>query len=77
MVLDGVDLDIFPGETQVILGRSGSGKTVLTSMLVGLNLPDAGSIMVEGFELTKFTSDTDWQDLRLQDRVSLPGLGPV
>jgi phospholipid/cholesterol/gamma-HCH transport system ATP-binding protein len=65
-VLSGVDLDIFPGETQVILGRSGSGKTVLTSMLVGLNLPDTGSIMVEGVELTKFTTDADWQDLRLR-----------
>jgi ABC-type transporter Mla maintaining outer membrane lipid asymmetry ATPase subunit MlaF len=47
-VLAGVDLDIYPGETMVILGRSGSGKTVLTSMLVGLNNPDTGSIKVEG-----------------------------
>jgi phospholipid/cholesterol/gamma-HCH transport system ATP-binding protein len=65
-VLGGVDLDIFPGETQVILGRSGSGKTVLTSMLVGLHVPDAGSITVEGVELTKFSSDPDWMDLRLK-----------
>jgi phospholipid/cholesterol/gamma-HCH transport system ATP-binding protein len=65
-VLAGVDLDIFPGETMVILGRSGSGKTVLTSMLVGLNKPDIGSITVEGTEITEFVSDTDWYDLRLK-----------
>jgi ABC-type transporter Mla maintaining outer membrane lipid asymmetry ATPase subunit MlaF len=39
VVLKGVDLEIFPGETVTVMGRSGSGKTVLTSMLVGLNGP--------------------------------------
>jgi len=66
VVLKGVDLEVLPGETQVILGRSGSGKTVLTSMLVGLSIPDAGSIKVEGVELTEFASDADWQNLRLR-----------
>jgi phospholipid/cholesterol/gamma-HCH transport system ATP-binding protein len=61
-----VDLEIFPGETMVILGRSGSGKTVLTSMLVGLTVPDQGSIQVEGRELTALASDEDWRDLRLE-----------
>jgi phospholipid/cholesterol/gamma-HCH transport system ATP-binding protein len=65
-VLMGVDLDIYPGETMVILGRSGSGKTVLTSMLVGLNTPDTGSITVEGTEITRYASDADWYDLRLK-----------
>ncbi len=65
-VLAGIDLDIYEGETLVILGRSGSGKTVLTSMLVGLNQPDAGTITVAGVELTRFRSDADWRDLRLR-----------
>jgi len=65
-VLAGVDLDIYPGQTMVILGRSGSGKTVLTSMLVGLNKPDAGSIIVEGIEITDYYSDACWYDLRLK-----------
>ena len=65
-VLNGVDLDVFPGATLVILGRSGSGKTVLTSMLVGLNRPDAGNITVEGTEITDFATDADWRDLRLK-----------
>jgi phospholipid/cholesterol/gamma-HCH transport system ATP-binding protein len=66
VVLQDIDLDIFKGETLVILGRSGSGKTVLTSMLVGLNEPDSGSITVEGKELTKLKSDKDWRKLRLK-----------
>ena len=65
-VLIGVDLEVYQGETMVILGRSGSGKTVLTSMLVGLNTPDAGVITVEGVEITDFVTDTDWRNLRLK-----------
>jgi len=65
-VLLGIDLDVYPGETMVILGRSGTGKTVLTSMLVGLNTPDSGIITVEGVEITKFDTDSDWRGLRLK-----------
>lgn len=65
-VLTGVDLDVYLGETMVILGRSGSGKTVLTSMVVGLNTPDQGGITVEGVEITEFVTDTDWRSLRLK-----------
>jgi phospholipid/cholesterol/gamma-HCH transport system ATP-binding protein len=65
-VLNGVDLDIYPGEIMAVMGRSGSGKTVLTSMLVGLNTPDAGNIKVEGLEITEFATDADWHDLRIK-----------
>ncbi len=65
-VLEGVDLDIYPGETFVVLGRSGSGKTVLTSMLVGLNRPDAGVVMVGDIDLTQLKSEDDWLALRLK-----------
>jgi len=64
-VLQGINLDVYAGETLVILGRSGSGKTVLTSMLVGLNQPDKGSITVAGREITRLKSDKDWRKLRL------------
>jgi phospholipid/cholesterol/gamma-HCH transport system ATP-binding protein len=65
-VLRGIDLDIYEGETLVILGRSGSGKTVLTSMLVGLTQPEAGTITVAGLEITHLKSDDDWLKLRLR-----------
>ncbi|MCP4547205.1 MAG: ABC transporter ATP-binding protein [bacterium] len=51
-VLRGVDLDIEMGQTFVILGRSGSGKSVLVKHLLGLNVPDSGSITLTGNEVT-------------------------
>jgi phospholipid/cholesterol/gamma-HCH transport system ATP-binding protein len=66
VVLKGVDLDIAHGETVAIMGRSGTGKTVLTSMLVGLNFPDRGTVQVAGMELTEFETDEDWRKLRLR-----------
>jgi phospholipid/cholesterol/gamma-HCH transport system ATP-binding protein len=47
-VLNGVDLDINKGETLVIIGKSGSGKSVLIKHIVGLLRPDSGYIKVEG-----------------------------
>jgi phospholipid/cholesterol/gamma-HCH transport system ATP-binding protein len=51
-VLDGVDFDVWPGECLVILGRSGSGKSVTLRQLNGLELADAGSVLFHGEELT-------------------------
>ncbi len=47
-VLKGIDLDLYEGENLVILGRSGSGKTVLIKCIVGLEEPDSGTIHVLG-----------------------------
>ncbi|MBM4273093.1 MAG: ABC transporter ATP-binding protein [Deltaproteobacteria bacterium] len=65
-VLEGIDLDIYEGETLVILGRSGSGKTVMTSILVGLVQPDTGVVTVAGVDLSTLTTDYDWLELRLK-----------
>jgi phospholipid/cholesterol/gamma-HCH transport system ATP-binding protein len=50
-VLNGVDLEVAQGETLAILGRSGTGKSVLLKLLVGLQQPDAGSVLVHGEEV--------------------------
>ena len=50
-VLDGVDLDIPTGKTLVIMGRSGTGKSVLLKHIIGLMKPDAGTITVDGTQL--------------------------
>ena len=47
-VLKGVSFDVSPGEIFVIMGPSGSGKTVLLRHLVGLEVPDAGDILIDG-----------------------------
>jgi phospholipid/cholesterol/gamma-HCH transport system ATP-binding protein len=50
-VLDGLDLDVEKGETLVVLGPSGTGKSVLLKHIIGLMSPDAGSIKVDGEEI--------------------------
>jgi len=50
-VLDGVDLDVQKGETVVVLGPSGTGKSVLLKHVLGLMRPDAGSIKIDGEEV--------------------------
>jgi phospholipid/cholesterol/gamma-HCH transport system ATP-binding protein len=54
-VLDGINLDIFPGETMVLLGGSGSGKSTLLRQIIGLERPHSGHIHVNGVDLTKCT----------------------
>jgi phospholipid/cholesterol/gamma-HCH transport system ATP-binding protein len=52
-VLRGVDLDIATGEIMIVIGRSGGGKSVLLKHLVGLLRPDAGTVAVDGTEITR------------------------
>jgi phospholipid/cholesterol/gamma-HCH transport system ATP-binding protein len=49
-VLDGIDLDVAHGESLVVIGGSGVGKSVLIKSILGLLLPDAGSIRIDGME---------------------------
>ena len=51
-ILRGVSFDLHPGATKIVLGGSGSGKTTILRLILGLLRPDAGSIRVEGQEIT-------------------------
>ncbi|HZQ01063.1 MAG TPA: ATP-binding cassette domain-containing protein [Reyranella sp.] len=50
-VLTGIDLDIAQGESMVVIGGSGSGKSVLLKCILGLMHPDSGSIRIDGQEV--------------------------
>ena len=52
VVLDGVDHDMRRGETVALRGRSGSGKSTLLNLIGVIDAPDAGSVTVDGIELT-------------------------
>ena len=56
-ILRGVSLDLNPGETKVVLGGSGSGKTTILRLILGLLKPDAGTIMVAGMNVADLTED--------------------
>lgn len=51
-ILRGLTLDLFPGETLVLLGKSGGGKSVFLRHVIGLMRPVSGSIVFEGQEIT-------------------------
>ena len=55
--LDGVNLSVEKGEFLAVVGTSGSGKSTLLHMLGGLDKPTAGSVMVDGNELSEMTDD--------------------
>ncbi len=53
-VLEELDLDIARGETIVVIGRSGCGKSVMLKHITGLIRPDAGEVLFEGEDITRF-----------------------
>jgi phospholipid/cholesterol/gamma-HCH transport system ATP-binding protein len=55
VVLDGLDFEVRRGECLVILGRSGSGKSVTLRQLNGLEQPDSGSVVFDGLEITRLS----------------------
>jgi len=57
VVLDGIDLTVTNGETLAVLGRSGTGKSVLLKLIIGLQQPGSGSILIHGQEITHIPLD--------------------
>jgi len=87
-VLDGLNLDVEPNETMVLLGGSGAGKSTLLRNLLGLERPQSGSISVKGIDITRcsqaelkrvrrsigvsFQSAALFDSLTVGDNVALP-----
>src|SRR3989337_2806583 len=64
-VLNGVDLELHKGENVVVMGRSGSGKSVLIKIIAGLIDPDEGTVKVFGKEVDKIDKK-ELTELRLK-----------
>src|SRR4051794_3963406 len=56
-VLDGITLRVARGETLAVLGRSGTGKSVLLKLMIGLQAPDSGAVCIGGQDITKLNHD--------------------
>lgn len=64
-VLNGLDLDLYRGENMVVLGKSGSGKSVLIKIIIGLMSPDKGSVYVLNNDVCKLNS-TELDKMRIK-----------
>jgi phospholipid/cholesterol/gamma-HCH transport system ATP-binding protein len=87
-VLDGLNLDIEPGQITVLLGGSGSGKSTLLRQILGLERPKAGSISIKSADITRcsqadlnkvrrsigvaFQSAALFNSLTVEDNIALP-----
>ncbi|MCA9565996.1 MAG: ATP-binding cassette domain-containing protein, partial [Myxococcales bacterium] len=87
-MLNGVTLTVDTGEVMFIIGQSGVGKSVLVKHLVGLLRPDAGSVLLDGVDVTNLTereffpirkrcamvfqNSTLFDSMSLVDNVALP-----
>ena len=64
-VLKGIDLKVNQGETFLLIGRSGAGKTVLLKNIIGLLRPDSGNIIIDGVDITQLPKHK-LEEVRLQ-----------
>lgn len=69
-VLDGLSLVIKTGETKVIIGRSGCGKSVLLKHIVGLLKPEKGGVSIDGLEVTHL-NDKELNLFRLRLKIAM------
>jgi phospholipid/cholesterol/gamma-HCH transport system ATP-binding protein len=64
-ILKGVSFDLHAGGTKIILGGSGSGKTTILRLILGLLKPDSGTVLVDGLEVQGLSED-ELRDVRLR-----------
>ena len=55
VILDGISFTVQPGETKIVLGGSGTGKSTILKLALGLIKPDSGHIFVEGEDVTELS----------------------
>src|SRR5215204_3456784 len=56
-ILNGVSFTVRRGETKIILGRSGGGKSTTIRLVLGLLKPDSGQILIDGEDITHYTEE--------------------
>lgn len=65
VILNDLNLTIREGETKVVIGRSGTGKSVLLKNIIGILRPDSGSVKIDGTEVTTL-NERDYNKIRMQ-----------
>ena len=73
-LLQGVNLQVAPGQTVALLGPSGSGKSTLLKIIAGLEIPESGSVWLDGQDITAWPPERRRLALMFQDYVLFPHL---
>src|SRR5690349_1682402 len=68
VILDNLSFKVMKGETKIILGGSGGGKSTIINLVLGLLKPDAGRILVEGEDITDYTEE---QMMRVRKKIGM------
>ncbi len=68
VILDGISFKVRRGETKIILGRSGGGKSTTIRMILGLLKPDAGRILIDGEDITDFSEE---EMMRVRQKIGM------
>ena len=72
-VLDDLNLEALDGETMVVMGRSGCGKSVLLKHIIGLMKPDSGMILVGGLKRKYSSPSPSQRSVMMASQVSTTG----
>lgn len=67
-ILDGISFAVNPGETKILMGGSGTGKSTTLKLVLGLLKPDSGNIYVEGENITNFTES---QMMKVRQKIGM------
>jgi phospholipid/cholesterol/gamma-HCH transport system ATP-binding protein len=68
VILDNISFSVRRGETKIVLGGSGTGKSTIINLVLGLLKPDAGQVFVEGEDITDFD---DMELMRIRKRIGM------
>ena len=74
--LDGVDLDLYPGEVLAVIGDNGAGKSTLVKALTGAEVPDAGELLLDG-EPVQFKRPQDARDAGIETVYQTLAVAPA
>ena len=67
-ILNGLSFKVMKGETKIILGGSGGGKSTIIKIVLGLLKPDAGQVLVDGEDITNYT---EIQMMRVRKKIGM------
>ncbi len=68
VILDNLNFKVMKGETKIILGGSGGGKSTIIKLVLGLLKPDSGQVLVDGEDITEYSED---QMMRVRKKIGM------